>query len=247
MNKNNKNKVSNLDNLALDVYDSKEFATSYSNRAEYNSHNALYERPATISLLPDSKGKKVLDAGCGSGIYSEWLIDKGAIVTAIDYSDSMVCLAKEKVGNRATVIKANLNSPLTFLKDNEFDLIVSSLVISYIKDWRNLFSEFNRILKVNGVLVFSTDHPCIIFHHFPEGNYFEPELIEEEWPAYNIKMRSYKRPLGEIFRVLKETDFRFDAMLEPQPLEECKDKFPDTFEILSKKPWFICFRAIKEK
>jgi ubiquinone/menaquinone biosynthesis C-methylase UbiE len=247
LNKNTKNKISNLDNLALDVYNNKEFATSYSNKVEYNSHNALYERPATLSLLPEVKGKKVLDAGCGSGVYSEWLIDRGAIVTAIDYSDSMISFAKEKVGDRANIIKANLNSPLTFLKEDEFDLVVSSMVIHYIKDWRNLFSEFNRILKTNGVLVFSTGHPCMDFYHFPEGNYFHTELVEEEWTAYNIKMKSYKRPLGEIFRVLKETDFRFDEMLEPQPLDECKDKFPDAFEILSKKPWFICFRAIKEK
>ncbi|WP_279387450.1 hypothetical protein [Rubrobacter taiwanensis] len=30
-----------------------------------------YERPATLSLLPDVAGKRVLDAGCGPGVYSE--------------------------------------------------------------------------------------------------------------------------------------------------------------------------------
>ncbi|MEO8209709.1 MAG: class I SAM-dependent methyltransferase [bacterium] len=247
MDKNTKNKIPNLDTLSLEVYNDKEFAQSYSNKIEYNSHNALYERPATLSLLPDVKGKKVLDAGCGPGKYSEWLVDKGAIVTAIDYSDEMISHTKEKVGDKATVIKANLNLPLDLFKDEEFDVITSSMVIHYLKDWRSLFSEFNRILKKEGVLIFSTSHPFEEFYNHSDGNYFETELLTEDWPSYGIEMNFFRRPLTEIFKVLKECDFRFDEMLEPQPIEECREKFPDVYEILSRKPWIICFRAIKEK
>lgn len=247
MSKNTKNIIPNLDTLSLEVYNDKEFAQSYSNKIEYNSHNALYERPATLSLLPDVTGKKVLDAGCGPGKYSEWLVNKGAIVTAIDYSDEMIKLAKEKIGNSATAIKANLNQPLDFLKDEEFDIVVSSMVIHYIKDWQMLFSEFNRVLRKDGVLVFSTDHPVAICSLFPNSNYFETELISEEWTSYGIEMSSYKRPLSEIFKTLKECDFRIDEVLEPLPVKECKAKFPDAYEKLSRQPWFICFRVIKEK
>ena len=247
MNKNSKNKLSNLDNLALDVYNNKEFAQSYANKIEYNSHNALYERPATLSLLTDVKGKKVFDAGCGPGAYTEWLLDRGAIVTSVDYSDEMISLTKEKVGNSAKIIKANLNAPLDFLSDEEFDIIVSSMVIHYIKDLQNLFSEFNRVLKKNGVLVFSTGHPAMDFILHPEGVYFETELIKDNWTSYNIEMYSYRRSLSDIFRILKVTDFRIDELLEPLPLEECKEKFPDSYEVLSKKPWFIFFRVIKER
>jgi len=244
--KNTKNKISNLDNLALDVYENKEFVKSYASKIEYNSHNALYERPATLSLLPDLAGKKVLDAGCGPGVYSSILIDRGADVTAIDFSDEMIRLTKEKTENNARVIKANLNHPLDFLKDEEFDLIVSSLVIHYIKDLQNLFSEFNRVLKTGGLLVFSTAHPFLDQKNFPDTNYFETELITETWAA-NIEVTSYKRPLNEFFNLLKETDFKFDELLEPVPVIECKEKYPETYDVLLKNPWFICFRAIKEK
>lgn len=247
LSKNTKNIIPNLDTLALEVYNDKEFARSYSNKIEYNSHNALYERPATLSLLPDVNGKKVLDAGCGPGKYTEWLINHGAVVTSIDYSDEMISLTKEKVGNNARVIKANMNLPLDLFKDEEFDVIVSSMVIHYIKDWRSLFSEFNRVLKKEGVLVFSTDHPFGSFHNHPEGNYFETEFLKEKWIGYGIEMSHFRRPLSEIFNVLKECDFKFDELLEPIPLEECKEKFPDAYEELSTKPWMIHFRAIKEK
>lgn len=246
MNKNNKNNFSNLDNLAIEVYNDKSFAESYSNKIEYNSHNSMYERPATLSLLPDVKGKKVLDAGCGPGVYLQWLLDRGADVTAIDYSDEMLRLARERTEGSARILKANLNFPLIEFKGNEFDVIVCSMVVHYIKDWRSLFSEFNRVLKPGGTLVFSTGHPAQDFILF-SGNYFETELISEAWPSYNIEMKSYRRPLGDIFNVLKECDFRFDELLEPRPTEECKEKFPDAYEKLSTTPWFICFRAIKEK
>jgi tRNA G46 methylase TrmB len=110
-----------------------------------------------------------------------------------------------------------------------------------------LFSEFNRVLKKDGVLIFSTDHPVAMSMLFPENNYFETELITEEWTSYGIEMHSFKRPLSEIFRTLKECDFRIDEVLEPLPTEECKERFPDSYEKLSRQPWFICFRVTKEK
>lgn len=231
----------------MEVYNDREFVRSYSNKIEYNSHNALYERPATISLLPDVKGLKVLDAGCGPGTYVELLADRGAVVTAVDYSEEMINYTKERLGNRAKIFKVNLNSYLDQLEDEEFDVILCSMVIHYIKDWQVLFSEFNRVLKKDGVLVFSTHHPFSDFTNHRDGNYFETELIKDEWSSYNIIMSYYRRPLTDIFSVLKECDFRIEDVLEPLPLDECREKFPDAYEILSTKPWFICFKAIKEK
>ncbi|MBP8294299.1 MAG: hypothetical protein KAX65_16095, partial [Caldilineaceae bacterium] len=43
-------------------------------------HNALYERPATLSMLPSLADAVVLDAGCGPGWYAEQMLDRGAKV-----------------------------------------------------------------------------------------------------------------------------------------------------------------------
>lgn len=230
----------------MEVYNDREFVKSYSSKIEYNSHNALYERPATLSLLPDVRGMKVLDAGCGPGNYAEHLADRGAAVTAIDYSDEMVSYARERLGTRAEVFKANLNSYLDRFENEEFDLILSSMVIHYISNWQVLFSEFSRILKKGGILVFSTHHPFADFNIHKDGNYFDTELIKDEWPSYNIEMSYFRRPLSEIFSALRECDFRIDEVLEPLPVEECREKFPDAYAVLSTKPWFICFKVIKE-
>jgi len=49
--------------IALDAYES--LAEAYAAVVKTKAHNAYYERPATLSLLPDVKNKRVLDAGCG--------------------------------------------------------------------------------------------------------------------------------------------------------------------------------------
>src|SRR5262245_24979906 len=91
-----------------------QFADRYAARVETKAHNAYYERPATLSLLPDVKGLRVLDAGCGPGIYAEWLVDHGASVVAIDVTPRMVELTRERVSSRADVRQADLTRPLDF-------------------------------------------------------------------------------------------------------------------------------------
>lgn len=236
-----------LDNLSHEVYEDEVFAQNYASRIEYNAHNALYERPATLSLLPEVNGKTVLDAGCGPGAYTEWLTERGASVTAVDYSKEMISIARRKVGDKAKFVKANLNNPLTFIEDGTMDIILSSMTLHYIRDWRMIFNEFNRVLKPEGEFVFSIHHPFMDFTFHPQGNYHLTELIEDEWPAFNVRMKYYRRPLAHVFNVLKETEFRLTDLLEPIPVEECRKNFPDTYEELSRKPWFIFFKAVKEK
>src|SRR5215467_765069 len=72
------------------------FARVYSEDAEHNAFNALYERPEALRLMGDVAGLKVLDAGCGSGAHAAALRSRGAIVTGIDKSSGMLALARER-------------------------------------------------------------------------------------------------------------------------------------------------------
>ena len=51
--------------LALEAFE--QLAEAYARLVDTKPHNAYYERPATLSLLPDVAGLRVLDAGCGPG------------------------------------------------------------------------------------------------------------------------------------------------------------------------------------
>jgi 2-polyprenyl-3-methyl-5-hydroxy-6-metoxy-1,4-benzoquinol methylase len=65
----------NDDPIALDAYET--LAEAYASVIDTKPHNAYYERPATLSLLPEVRGKRVLDAACGPGVYAEWLLSRG--------------------------------------------------------------------------------------------------------------------------------------------------------------------------
>jgi len=87
-------------NLGKENYSA--FTKRYVQRILGNSHNAFYERPATISLLPGVNGLSILDAGCGPGIYSAWLIEHGAAVTAMDTTPKFVRMTGERTARKAT-------------------------------------------------------------------------------------------------------------------------------------------------
>jgi len=72
------------------------FAGRYAAIAPTKPHNALCERPATISLLGEVNGLRVLDAGCGPGICCEILARRGASVHGFDVTPEMVDLARKR-------------------------------------------------------------------------------------------------------------------------------------------------------
>ena len=231
--------------IALDAYEA--LAEAYAARIDTKPHNAYYERPATLSLLPDVKGKRVLDAGCGPGVYAEWLADHGAEVVAFDVSAKMIRLAKQRLGAKAKVLQADLGQPLDFLKDSSFDLVLSALALDYVRDWDKTFKEFYRVLRQPGRLVFSISHPFAEFILHGAGSYFETELVDSEWTGFGTPVRvpSYRRPLGAMINPLLEAGFVLERILEPIPTERFKQEAPLYYEELSRRPGFLCARAVK--
>jgi len=232
--------------LAQDAYD--ELAESYAAIVDEKPHNAYYERPATLSLLLDVNGKRVLDVGCGPGFYAEWLIERGAEVVAFDANEKMFSIAKKRLGERARVELALLEEPLSFASDESFDIVLAPLVLDYVKDWNPIFTEFFRVLKRGGCLVFSSDHPFVKYRTHPEGfDYFETEQLEYVWKGFGspVAVPYYSRPLGSVINPLINAGFVLERILEPKPTEEFREKSPETYERLLRSPCFMCVRARK--
>lgn len=209
--------------------------------------NAYYERPATLALLPDVSGKKVLDAACAAGWYTNWLLEHGAEVIALDFSPSMIEMTKRRVGNKAEVIQADLNEPLIFIKDESIDIVLSSLTLHYLKDWTTAMREFYRILRKGGILVFSVHHPFMDFTIFKRENYFLTELLEDEWETHKgkVKVQFYRRPLSQIIDYVVGAGFVIEKLSEPMPTEEFKKAHPEGYDKLIKRPHFLFVRARK--
>lgn len=235
----------NKDLVSYNSYE--EMAEYYFEYVDTKPFNAYYERPATISLLPNVKEKRVLDAGCAAGWYTQWLLDKGASVTAVDFSPNMIEMTKKRVGSKAEVIRADLNEPLDFIQDESMDIVLSSLTLHYLKDWNPVMREFNRILKKEGELVFSVHHPFMDFTVFKRENYFMTELLDDEWDTHNgkVKVQFYRRPLNKIISSVIEAGFVIEKLLEPMPIEQFKIEQPKVYDRLTKNPQFLFIRARK--
>jgi SAM-dependent methyltransferase len=224
------------------------FAARYSATIENHPYRLYYEKPATLALIPDVQGKSVLDAGCGPGIYTEWLLQQGAQVVACDYAETFVEITKQRVNGAAKMYQADLNQPLTFADDQAFDLVLSTLTLHYIADWRALFTEFYRVLRKGGVVVFSVNHPIYDMETRKTYNYYATELCEMLWKNFGEpypKISIYRRPFSEMINPIVETGFRLDTLSEPRPLPEFKDTSPEEYERWSREPSLLCVRAIK--
>ncbi|NHN47684.1 methyltransferase domain-containing protein [Halostella sp. JP-L12] len=226
-----------------DAYD--KLSNTYETQ-EDDPYCADFEFPATTELVPDVEGKRVLDAGCGLGRYAEWLIEKGADVLAVDQNAEMLEQARRRIGDETEVRRADITDPLEFAGDGEFDGVVCSLSLHYVEDWRQPFTEFARILRPGGFLVFSAQHPVDEYVAFEAENYFEVEKERMTWSASGeeVDVPFYRRPFSEVVDPLLENGFRLDELVEPKPKETFKDKKPESYQKRLKYPTFLCIRAL---
>lgn len=230
-----------------------QFAARYAAAEPAKAHNAHYNRPATFSLLPDVAGQHVLDAGCGPGLHAEDLLVAEAEVVAVDVTPEFVAIARERLGERAKVLEADLTQPLSFATDGEFDLVFSSLVLDYVEDWAPVMREFARVLKPGGALVFSCGHPQADFTYTGQrglsgGNYFEREQFTVQWTGFGEpypEVTSWRRPLTDILQPVIDAGFRLDHILGPRPTAAFRDADPEDYEKLMREPGFLCVRAVR--
>jgi SAM-dependent methyltransferase len=217
-------------------------ADAYAAGIDTAPYNALYERPAMLSLLPDVTGARVLDAGCGAGWYSEQLMARGARVTSIDESAAMVGHARARLGEQADVRVADLAQPLAFAEDAGYDGIVSALTLHYLRDWSTPLPEFRRILKPDGWLLFSTHHPAADALLFDSERYLDVEQREDCWDTVGT-VRFYHRPLSAIVNAVADAGFAIQRLEEPVPTDAFRALKPEAYARILRQPQFLLVLA----
>ncbi len=99
----------------------------------------------------------ILDAGCGSGIFSIYLAQKKCTVVAIDGSEKMIELCNQYNTAKGLSISF-LQAELPFINPQNFahkDVVLCSSVLEYIIDYQKVIEQFREILNPSGVLIIS--------------------------------------------------------------------------------------------
>ena len=164
------------------------------------------------------KYKKVLDIGCGPGTISEGLLSISDQVWGIDISSDMIKIANKRFDEaefghkiRFEVGDAeNLKFPNHF-----FDAVICLGVLRYIDSWEKSLQEIYRVLKPNGVVVF-TFYYQFSPHWFSMVFFYRPLLplisLIKRRSIRNLKMKYKAEPLPFSYkkfrRALSDTGFK---------------------------------------
>lgn len=150
----------------------------------FNEHLARYKFAETLA-----SGRRVLDAGCGTGYGTALLAQRAESAYGIDQSfETLLWARNEFNGTKATFSQTDCSS-LPF-RDGSFDLVTAFEVIEHLPDWKGLLRESRRVLTDSGQLLVST----------PNRVYSEESRAEpNEFHVHEFDYEEFKSELESVF------------------------------------------------
>jgi 2-polyprenyl-3-methyl-5-hydroxy-6-metoxy-1,4-benzoquinol methylase len=153
--------------------------------------------PVIASFLEAQSGQNILDIACGNGLTSRRLAALGANVTAFDFSSELIKLANARPNPNSRiayhVIDATNESALLSLGEHAFDSALCNMALFDMADLEPLFHSLPKLIKPDGVFVFSLTHPA--FNN--ASTVYVLEEIDEEGEiktTYSVKTSRYMTP-----------------------------------------------------
>lgn len=216
-------KVSTLDGYA-------KWAGSYDS---YPNGLIKIEEPIVRGMLGEVAGKRVLDAGCGTGRHTKWLAERGAHVTGVDPSPEMIAIAREKCPQAEFL--AGTFEPLP-VPDALFDLALNALVLEHLPEVAGPIAELARVVVPGGSIVVSVFHPFFVLRGIP-AHFKAEDSVEYEMPSHVHLVSDY-------VRAVKRAGLFLEDLVEPIVDDAIIAALPN-FEKHRGHPLAVIFRATK--
>ena len=152
--------------------------------------------PYFEKLLQGYSGKRILDIGCGGGIFAESAARAGAKVTAIDPSRRSIEAAEKRARDLGLPIDYQVSTAETFKTDARFDAVFAVDVLEHVADLDASLDTCARVLAPGGLFGFLTHNQTLEAFTFliwegeyhlgfiPKGNhdfhkFIPPDLLRE--------------------------------------------------------------------
>ena len=118
--------------------------------AQYNSIASVQRIIAkqAIKNLPIALQGKALDIGCGTGIHTQTLANKGAAATGVDIAEGMLAQARKMYSDPIFVEGSAVDLPFC---DSQFSTVFSSMALQWVSDTRLVANEVARVLEKSGI------------------------------------------------------------------------------------------------
>jgi SAM-dependent methyltransferase len=151
-----------------------------------NEHLARYAFAARLA-----RGKRVLDAGCGTGYGSAELAKVAASVLGVDIAAEAVSFAREHYRLPHLVFEQASATALPH-PHGCFDLVVAFEVIEHLEAWREFLIEVRRVLAPSGQFIVSTPNKLY---------YSESRGVEGENPfhVHEFEFEEFRAELLSVF------------------------------------------------
>ena len=114
-----------------------------------------YETDLLLQMLHPKPGERILDVGCGTGVFTQDVLDCGATVIGIDLSLPM--LEKALIRTRDTDFSGLCGDMCALpFPDNSFDRVFSMTAIEFVADAEKAIAELERVTRQGGCIVLTT-------------------------------------------------------------------------------------------
>ena len=176
----------------------------------YDTHAQLQKLMAEklASFLPNPTPEQILEIGCGTGLFTKYLLAKPAKKIFLnDISPGMIKHMRLKISlpPYSQIILGNAE----LLKFQMVDMIAANAVFQWFKNPRVVLGRLNSYIKENGSLVFST---------------FGPSTLAELRKLTQLQSPALLLSKNEWCKLIKEAGFTVNLSTK----ESHKSFFPNT-------------------
>ncbi len=142
------------------------------------------EQQAAQHSLQHADFSKVIEIGCGTGKNTVWIAQKAKNLLAVDFSEEMMKVARQKVNSPQVQFKqADITKPWNF---DQATLITCSLVLEHIEDIDFVFEQVGNTLEVGGHFYLCELHPYKQLQASRARFEHEGQLIQLEYFVHHI-------------------------------------------------------------